>query len=80
MRWFRNLEIKKNPDGTDAFVRSAPTNNGTISPSKQDSPNLTIPYKQVKGNEKRETNAKPIDTYQVKPIIDMYVDCIFQRK
>ena len=57
MRWFRNLGIKKNPDGTDAFVRSAPTNNGTISPSKQDSSNLTIPYKQVKGNERRETNA-----------------------
>ena len=28
---------KRNPDSADAFVRSAPTTDGTISPSEQDS-------------------------------------------
>lgn len=48
-----NFEDKKikNPDSADAFVRSAPTNDGTISPSKQDSSNSTIPQNQDKGNE-----------------------------
>lgn len=52
----------------------------SLRPINQALSNSTIPHKQVKGNEKCETNAKAIDTYQVKPIIDMYADCILQRK
>ena len=35
--WILIFIQKRNPDGADAFVRSAPTTDGTISPSEQDS-------------------------------------------
>lgn len=43
----------KNPDDTDAFVRSVSTADGTISPSEQDSSvDSSIPQQKTKRNEK----------------------------
>lgn len=56
---FEDKKIK-NPDSADAFVRSAPTNDGTISPSKQDSSSSTIPQNQNRANAKINASNEPM--------------------
>lgn len=56
---FEDKKIK-NPDSADTFIRSAPTNDGTISPSKQDSSSSTIPQNQNRANAKTNASNEPM--------------------